>query len=103
MAEQRVSQEVTEFLAQADTEGRVSQDVTEFLSLGLDTLTDTEFRISQEVTEYLYLDTPGTPEQWLSQDVTEYLFMGPDQMATVDCNFGSACQAGVLKGQGVCE
>lgn len=95
MAEQRLSQDVTEFFSSDGAQVRLSQDVTEYLSRAVGALAD--HHINQDVTEYLYTDEPMPPELWLSQDVTEYLYMATE--ATVDCPFGSSFQAGVLRGQ----
>jgi hypothetical protein len=56
MAEQRVHQEVDEFLVSTGAEVRVEQEVTERLAQSL-----TEIQVHQDVTEFLYDDTPGPP------------------------------------------
>jgi hypothetical protein len=80
---------------------RISQDVTELLVGFQNTY------LTQDVTEYLYTVFGSTKQVQISQDVTEYLFaVAPDTppaVPTVECNFGSSFQAGVLRGQGVCE
>lgn len=102
MAEQRLSQDVDEFLSSTGAEIRVGQDVDEFM-LVTDGGGGGEFRISQDVSEFLYSDAPAPPVMWMEQDVDEFLFTIDPTPATEACITASSYVPGPARQQSWCD